>query len=80
MRVCTVPRPQRGVYQTNALRIELSTALAGKEWQQGGFEEGAFAYVNFPALSSSIWLPVTIPSAPVSLAASPLRLSAHRCE
>jgi hypothetical protein len=65
----------------NALRLELSTRLAGEEWtrhsSEGGFECGAFAYVNFPALSSAIWLPVTLSSAPPALPSASTAGSSH---
>lgn len=50
----------------NALRIECSTRRAPDAWRH--FEEGAFAYVKFPAVSTSIAIPVTISSPPPALA------------
>lgn len=53
----------------SSLRLEVSTVLAGDKWnvrglRAQGFEEGAFCYVNFPAVSTSVWIPLTISSAP----------------
>lgn len=62
-----VPFPVLSVahIRPNALRIECSTALAPDAWRH--FEEGAFAYVKFPAVSTSIAIPVTISSPPPAM-------------
>ena len=53
----------------SSLRLEVSTVNAGDKWnvrgqRAQGFEEGAFVYANFPAVSASVWIPLTISSAP----------------
>lgn len=60
----------------SSLRLEVSTENAGDKWnvrglRAQGFEEGAFVYANFPAVSTSVWIPLTISSAPPRAANQP---------